>query len=266
MSGRGPAREGRLRRTAFTITLVGLLAAVPVAVGWLTEAPLDDLSGSATLSAAAFAAASILFLASGRAAGALVALPAIAIGALQEDPTTMAIMVVCTAPVAEVAASVAAFGFPERIGDAWRPRFAEIRASTARAVGSGPLRLPDRGAWVLDRIAVGSAVVATASIAGWGVLVVAFGAGDDPATRTVLPAATEFPWLLGSGLAMAAVAAVTCFLTGRVAGVLMALPLVPAVWLDAPQRSEVVVVTMAAAGGLLAVLGSKPPETPAGGR
>jgi hypothetical protein len=78
--------------------------------------------------------------------------------------------------------------------------------------------------------------------------------------------AAEFPWLLGVGLAMAVVSAVTSFLTGRVAGVLMALPLVPAVWLDAPQRSEVVVVAMATAGGLLAVLGSRPPESPSGGR
>jgi hypothetical protein len=258
--------EGRLRRTAFTITLVGLLAAVPIAVGWLTDAPLEDLTGSATLSAAAFAAASILFLAAGRAAGAMVALPAIAIGALLDDPSTMALMVVCTAPVAEVAASVAAFGVPERTGDAWRLRFAEIRASTVQAAGSGPLRLPQSGPWVLDRLAASSAVAATVAIAAWGASVVAFGAGDDPTTRTVLPSAAEFPWLLGVGLAMAVVSAVTCFLTGRVAGVLMALPLVPAVWLDAPQRSEVVVVAMATAGGLLAVLGSRPPESPSGGR
>jgi hypothetical protein len=178
----------------------------------------------------------------------------------------MALMVVCTAPVAEVAASVAAFGVPERVGDTWRPRFGEIRASTVQAAGSGPLRLPQKGPWVLDRLAAGSAVAATVAIAAWGASVVAFGAGDDPTTRPVLPSAAQFPGLLGFGLAMAVVSAVTCFLTGRVAGVLTALPLVPAVWLDAPQRSEVVVVAMATAGGLLAVLGSKPPETPPGGR
>jgi hypothetical protein len=55
--------------------------------------------------------------------------------------------------------------------------------------------------------------------------------------------------------------AVTCVLTGRVAGALMALPVVPAVWLDAPQRSEVVVVTLAAACGLVAVLASPVPRT-----
>ena len=87
----------------------------------------------------------------------------------------------------------------------------------------------------------------------------AFGAGDDPATRTVLPAATEFPWALGLGLALALISAVTCVLTGRVAGALMALPVVPAVWLDAPQRSEVV-VTLAAACGLVAVLASPMPR------
>ena len=52
----------------------------------------------------------------------------------------------------------------------------------------------------------------------------------------------------------------TCVLTGRVAGALMALPVVPAVWLDAPQRSEVVVVTLAAACGLVAVLASPVPR------
>jgi hypothetical protein len=113
---------------------------------------------------------------------------------------------------------------------------------------------------VLDRIAVGAAIGSTSAIAAWAVLVTAFGAGDDPTTRTVLPAATEFPWALGLGLALAVVAAVTCVLTGRVAGALMALPVVPAVWLDAPQRSEVVVLTLAAACGLVAVLASPIPH------
>jgi hypothetical protein len=40
----------------------------------------------------------------------------------------------------------------------------------------------------------------------------------------------------------------------------MALPVVPAVWLDAPQRSEVVVVLLTAACGLVAVLASPVPS------
>jgi hypothetical protein len=62
------------------------------------------------------------------------------------------------------------------------------------------------------------------------------------------------------------VAAVISFLTGRVPGVLMALPVVPAVWLAAPQRSEVVVVVLATACGLLAVLASPIPDRDPTGR
>ena len=206
----------------------------------------------------------ILFLAAGRTAGALVALPAISIGALLDDPETMALVLLFTAPVAEVAGVIAARGFPEPLAAAWIRSFAEVRAATARAVGSGPLRLPDRGPWVLDRVAVASAIGAAIAIAAWGVAVTASGAGDDPATRTVLPAATEYPWVLGIGLALAVVSAVVCVLTGRVAGVLMALPVVPAVWLDAPQRSEVAVVALAAAAGLVAVLASPVPVATGG--
>jgi hypothetical protein len=263
MNDRRPAREGRLLRLAFTLTLVGLLAAVPVVVTWLAVSPsrAGSSEGVAVLSAAAFAAASILFVAGGRTVGAMVALPAIAIGGLLDDLHTMALVLLFAAPVAEVAASVAAFGYPERVLDAWRSALAEIRNSTSRALASGPLRLRAGSPWVLDRLAVGAAVGATCTIAAWAVLVTASGAGDDPATRTVLPAATEFPWALGLGLALAVASAVTCVLTGRVAGALMALPVVPAVWLDAPQRSEVVVVTLAAACGLVAVLASPVPRT-----
>jgi hypothetical protein len=263
MNDRRPAREGRLLRLAFTLTLVGLLAAVPVVVTWLagSASRAGSSEGVAVLSAAAFAAASILFVAGGRTVGAMVALPAIAIGGLLDDLHTMALVLLFAAPVAEVAASVAAFGYPERVLDAWRSALAEIRNSTSRALASGPLRLRAGSPWVLDRLAVGAAVGATCTIAAWAVLVTASGAGDDPATRTVLPAATEFPWALGLGLALAVASAVTCVLTGRVAGALMALPVVPAVWLDAPQRSEVVVVTLAAACGLVAVLASPVPRT-----
>jgi hypothetical protein len=263
MNDRRPAREGRLLRLAFTLTLVGLLAAVPVVVTWLAVSPsrAGSSEGVAVLSAAAFAAASILFVAGGRTVGAMVALPAIAIGGLLDDLHTMALVLLFAAPVAEVAASVAAFGYPERVLDAWRSALAEIRNSTSRALASGPLRLRAGSPWVLDRLAVGAAVGATCTIAAWAVLVTASGAGDDPATRTVLPAATEFPWALGLGLALAVASAVTCVLTGRVAGALMALPVVPAVWLDAPQRSEVVVVTLAAVCGLVAVLASPVPRT-----
>jgi hypothetical protein len=263
MNDRRPAREGRLLRLAFTLTLVGLLAAVPVVVTWLagSASRAGSSEGVAVLSAAAFAAASLLFVAGGRTVGAMVALPAIAIGGLLDDLHTMALVLLFAAPVAEVAASVAAFGYPERVLDAWRSALAEIRNSTSRALASGPLRLRAGSPWVLDRLAVGAAVGATCTIAAWAVLVTASGAGDDPATRTVLPAATEFPWALGLGLALAVASAVTCVLTGRVAGALMALPVVPAVWLDAPQRSEVVVVTLAAACGLVAVLASPVPRT-----
>ena len=244
----GPIRADRLRRVALTLTLLGLFAAAPIAITWLTgrDFPSEPPTGLAVLSAAAFAAASILFIATGRNAGVVVALPAISIGALLDDPETMAMVLAITAPAAEVAGMRS---------------FAEVRAATARALGSGPLRRPDRGPWLLDRIAVATALGSAVAIAGWAVSVVAFGAGDDPTTRTVLPAATEFPAVLGIGLALAVVAAVISFLTGRVPGVLMALPVVPAVWLDAPQRSEVVVMVLATACGLLAVLASPIPES-----
>ena len=94
MIDRRPAREGRLLRLAFTLTLVGLLATVPIVVTWLFdgEVPSEPPTGLAVLSAAAFAAASILFVAAGRTVGALVALPAIAIGGLLDDPRTMALV------------------------------------------------------------------------------------------------------------------------------------------------------------------------------
>jgi hypothetical protein len=262
MNDRPPAREGRLLRLAFTLTLVGLLAAVPVVVTWLfgNETQPGSSDGLAVLAAAAFAAASILFVGAGRTVGAMVALPAIAIGGLLDDPPTMALVLLVAAPVAEVAGSIAAFGYPERALDAWRDAAAEIRHSTTSALARGPLRHRAGAPWVLDRIAIVAAVGATGAIAVWAVLVTAFGTGDDPATRTVLPAATEFPWVLGAGLALSLLSAVACVLTGRLAGALMALPLVPAVWLDAPQRSEVVVVTVAAACGLLAVLASPIPR------
>ena len=262
MNDRRPAREGRLLRLAFTLTLVGLLGAVPIVTTWLLdgEVPSESPVGLAVLSAAAFAAASILFVAAGRTVGAMVALPAIAIGGLLDDLHTMALVLLFAAPVAEIAASVAAFGYPERVLDAWGGATAEIRNATSRALASGPLRRRAEGPWLLDLIVVGTAVGATSAIAVWAVLVTAFGAGDDPASRTVLPAATEFPWALGAGLALALTSVVTCVLTGRVAGALMALPVVPAVWLDAPQRSEVVVVTLAAACGLVAVLASPVPR------
>lgn len=244
------------------LTLAGLAFAAPVTVTWLVREgmPSDPSTGLAVFSAAGFAAASILFLAAGRIAGAVVALPAIAIGALLDDPSTMALALVVAAPVAEVAASVAAFGYPQWVPAVWRRTFGEIRAATAQALRSGPARLPDEAPWMLDRLAVVCAVGAAGAIAVWGVSVAALGAGDDPSTRTVLPAATEFPWALGVGLAMAVASAVLCFVTGRAPGVLMALPLVPAVWLDAPQRSEVVVLALAAACGLVAVLASPIPE------
>ena len=205
MIDRRPAREGRLLRLAFTLTLVGLLAAVPVVVTWLAgSAPRAGSSeGLAVLSAAAFAAASILFVATGRTVGAMVALPAIAVGGLLDDPHSMALALLFAAPVAEIAASVAAFGYPERMLDAWGGATAEIRNATMRALASGSLRHRAGGPWMLDRIAVGAAVGATFAIAAWAVLVTASGAGGDPATRTVLPAATEFPWALGLGLALA---------------------------------------------------------------
>ncbi len=257
-----PARVARLRRIALSLTLLGLVAASPIVITWLSgrEATSDPPSGLAVLSAAAFAAAAILFLASGRPAGVLVALPAISIGALLDDPATMALVLLFTASVAEVAGVIAARGFPEPLAAAWVRSFAEVRAATARAVGSGPLRLPDRGQWVLDRVAVASAIGAAVAIAAWGVAVTVSGAGDDPATRTVLPAATGYPWVLGIGLALAVVSAVVCVLTGRVAGVIMALPVLPAVLLDAPQRSEVAVVALATAAGLVAVLASPVPS------
>jgi hypothetical protein len=262
MNDRRPAREGRLLRLAFTLTLVGLLAAVPIVTTWLLDGEVRSESpiGLAVLSAAAFAAASILFVAGGRTVGAMVALPAIAIGGLLDDPHTMALVLLFAAPAAEVAASIAAFGYPERVLDAWRDALADIRRSTSRALASTPLRHRAGGPWVLDGIAVVTAVGATFAIAAWAVLVTASGAGDDPATRTVLPAATEFALVLGVGLALGLASAVTCVLTGRVAGALMVLPVVPAVWLDAPQRSEVVVVALAAACGLVAVLASPVPR------
>jgi hypothetical protein len=259
----GPIRADRLRRVALSLTLLGLFAAAPIAITWLTgrDFPSEPPTGLAVLSAAAFAAASILFIATGRNAGVVVALPAISIGALLDDPETMAMVLAFTAPTAEVAGMIAARGFPASVADRWMRSFAEVRSATARALGSGPLRLPDRGPWLLDRIAAATALGSAAAIAAWAVSVVAFGTGDDPTTRTVLPAATEFPVVLGIGLALAVVAAVISFLTGRVPGVLMALPVVPAVWLDAPQRSEVVVVVLATACGLFAVLASPIPES-----
>ncbi len=258
----GPILAARLCRIALTLTLLGLFAAAPIAITWLTgqDFPSEPPTGLAVLSAAAFTAACILFLAAGRTAGAVVALPAISIGALLDDPETMALALLFTAPIAEVAGVISARGFPAPVAAAWSRSFAEVRSATARALGSGPLRPPARGPWLLDRVAVASAIGAAVAIAAWGVLVIAFGAGDDPTTRTVLPAATEFPWVLGIGLALAVVAAIVSFLTGRVPGVLMASPVVPAVWLDAPQRSEVVVVVLATACGLVSVLASPVPE------
>jgi len=260
----GQGRASRLRRIALTLTLLGLFAAAPIAITWLTGRglPSGPPTGLAVLSAAAFAAASILFLVTGRSAGAVVALPALATGALLDDPETLAMMLLFTAPVAEVAGVIAAQGFPAPVADAWRDSFAEIRSATGRALASGPLRIPTDRPWVLDRLAVGGAIVASAAILTWGLLVIAFGTGDDPLTRTVIASATEFPWVLGAGLACAVASAVLCFLTGRVPGVVMALPVVPAVWLDAPQRSEVVVLVLTAACGLVAVLAS---PVPAGG-
>ncbi|MGZ8580187.1 MAG: hypothetical protein ACXWW9_02765 [Actinomycetota bacterium] len=257
----GPILAARLCRIALTLTLLGLFAAAPIAITWLTgqDFPSEPPTGLAVLSAAAFTAACILFLAAGRTAGAVVALPAISIGALLDDPETMALVLLFTAPMAEVAGVISARGFPAPVGAAWSRSFAEVRSATTRALGSGPLRPPARGPWLLDRVAVASAIGAAVAIAAWGVLVIAFGAGDDPTTRTVLPAATEFPWVLGIGLALAVVAAIVSFLTGRVPGVLMASPVVPAVWLDAPQRSEVVVVVLATACGLVSVLASPVP-------
>jgi hypothetical protein len=256
------ARAARLRRIALTSTLLGLFAAAPIAISWLVgrDLPSRPPAGLAILSAAAFAAASILFLATGRSIGAMVALPAITTGALLDDRETMAMMLLFTAPVAEVAGVIAARGFPAPVAAAWRASFAEIRAATGRALASGPVRMPVGRPWVLDRLAVGGAIVAALAILAWGVLVVAFGAGDDPLTRTVIASATEFPWVLGVGLAAAVASAVLCFLTGRVPGVAMALPVVPAVWLDAPQRSEVVVLVVTAACGLVAVLASPIPS------
>ena len=186
----------------------------------------------------------------------VVALPAISIGALLDDPPRWRSSCVA-APAAEVAGLVAT-GYPERALARWRRAFGEFSAATAQALGSGR-PAAGRGLWLLDRLAVPRAVGAAVAIVGWAVLVAAFGGGDDPTTRTVLPAATEFPWALGVGLILAVASAVLCVITGRVPGVLMALPVVPAVWLDAPQRSEVVVVVLATAGGLLAVLASPVP-------
>jgi hypothetical protein len=214
------------------------------------------------LSAAAFAAGSILFLAAGRPAGAVAAFPAIAIWALLDDPTTMALVLVVAAPLAEVAGSVAAFGFPDRAAARWRRAAGEIRAATARAAERGPAfaRPSSDGSWVLDRAAVVTAIVGAATIAVWGVLMVATGARDDPTTRTVIASATEFPLVLGAGLALAVASAVMCVLTGRVPGASMALPILPVVWLDAPVRSEVVVVILSTAVGLTAVLLSPVPD------
>jgi len=258
----GPAREVRLRRAAFTLTLAGLAFVAPMVAAWLAAGDLaaGSPTGLAVIAAAAFAAASILFLGAGQVAGVVVALPAIAIGALLDDPRTMALVLLVAAPVAEVAAAAAAFGVSEPVLTRGRRAFREIRSATARAFGSGPLGLPAGGPWVLDRVAVASAIGAAIAIGAWGVLVTAFGTGDDPTTRTVLPAATEFPWVLGIGLALAVLSAVVSLLTGRVAGVLMGLPVLPAVWLDAPQRSEVVVLVLATACGFAAVLSSPVPS------
>lgn len=259
-----PVRLGRLRRIAFACTLAGLALAVPIVVTWLFggEPPSESPAGLPVLSAAAFAAGSILFLASGQVAGAVVALPAIAIGALLDDPATMAVVLLVAAPVAEVAGSVAAFGYPGRARSAWLAAFGEIRAVTARSAARGPAPLrPSAGrSWVLDRAAVATAVASVATIALWGVLVVASGVEDDPTTRTVIASATEFPLVLGAGLILAVTSAILCVLTGRVPGALMALPVLPAVWLDAPVRSEVVVLVLSAAVGVTAVLVSPVPE------
>jgi hypothetical protein len=260
--GGGP-RVARLRRIALTLTLLGLFAATPTAISWLAGRDLSSSppEGLAIVAAAAFAAASILFLATGRSVGALVALPAITTGALLGDPETMAMMLLFTAPIAEMAGVIAAQGFPAPVAATWRASFAEIRATTVRTLASGPVRMPAVGPWVLDRLAVGAASLACVAVLAWGLLVVAFGSGDDPLTRTVIPSATEFPFVLGVGLAAAVTSAVLCFLTGRVPGVVMALPVVPAVWLDAPQRSEVVVLVVTAACGLVAVLASPIPSS-----
>jgi hypothetical protein len=180
----------------------------------------------------------------------------------------MGLALLVAAPAAEVAAVVATSGYPVSLTGAWTRAFGEIRAATVRAVDGTPLRRPASGAWVLDRAAVGAAVGAVVAIAAWGLLVAAYGDGDDPTTRTVIASATEFPVVLGVGLAAAVLSATLCILTGRVPGVAIALPLIPAVWLDAPQRSEVVVVVLAAACGLSAVLAAPVPdaEPPPGAR
>jgi hypothetical protein len=255
----GPDRAARLRRIALTLTLLGLIASVPVTLSALVGDAPEAPSGLAVLAAAAYAAASILFLAGGRSAGLVVALPAITIGALLDDPETMGLALLLAAPAAEVAAVVGTSGYPTPQREAWERSFAEIRGATARALASTPLRPSQDGRWVLDRLTVASAVLAVVAIVAWGLLVLARGGGDDPTTRTVIPSATEFPWVLGVGLAAAACSSVLAVLTGRVPGALMALPLVPAVWLDAPQRSEVVVVVLACACGLAALLSSRVP-------
>ncbi|MGH2539249.1 MAG: hypothetical protein ACRDGK_01860, partial [Actinomycetota bacterium] len=137
MSGR-PARDVRLRRAAFTLTLGGLACSAPVVAEWLSAGKVaaGSSSGLAVIAAAAFAAASILFLGAGRTAGAVVALPAITIGALLDDPRTMAMLLLLAAPVAEVAAAVAAFGVSDPVLAIWGRAFGEIRSATARALGS----------------------------------------------------------------------------------------------------------------------------------
>ena len=64
--GGGP-RVARLRRIALTLTLLGLFAATPTAISWLAGRDLSSSppEGLAIVAAAAFAAASILFLATG---------------------------------------------------------------------------------------------------------------------------------------------------------------------------------------------------------
>ena len=263
-------REGRLRRIAFGLTLAGLAFAAPTAIAWITG---DSYPGSRARarrdrgrglrrSEHPVRRDGARRRRDGRAAGDRRSAPC------STTPTRWVWSLLVSAPIAEVAASVAAFGYPERLLVSWRGAFADIRAATARAVASWPLRMPDRGPWLLDRITVVTAVGATLAIAGWAVLVATLGAGDDPTTRTVLPASTEFPWALGVGLALSVVSAVLSVLTGRVPGVLMALPVLPAVWLDAPQRSEVVVVVLAAACGLISVLATPVPageiERPSG--
>ena len=159
MNDRRPAREGRLLRLAFTLTLVGLLAALPVVVTWLlgSASRPGSSDGLAVLSAAAFAAASILFVAGGRTVGAMVALPAIAIGGLLDDPHTMALVLLVRGAGRRGRSVDRRVRLPERVLDARgrrARRHQELDVERARVGAAAP---PRRGPWVLDRIAVGAA-------------------------------------------------------------------------------------------------------------